>query len=90
MRIHRAVLLAVLALSPTVALAGPNCTTEPQAKWMSEEAMKAKIDGLGYKVKNFKVTTGSCYEIYGWTKDNKKAEVYFHPVTGDVVKAEIE
>lgn len=90
MQIHRAIMLAVLALAPTAAIAGPTCTTEPQTKWISESAMKTKIGELGYKVKVFKVTSGSCYEIYGWTKDNKKAEVYFHPVTGEVVKSEIE
>ena len=51
--------------------------------------MKAKVGALGYeRIKTFKVS-GNCYEIYGYTKDGKKAEVYFNPVSGDVVKANI-
>jgi hypothetical protein len=51
---------------------------------MSEEAMKAKVAELGYeRIRTFKIS-GDCYEIYGYTKDGKKAEVYFDPVTGAV------
>ncbi|PZQ17721.1 MAG: PepSY domain-containing protein [Ancylobacter novellus] len=80
---------AILALAPSAAFAGPQCTAEPKDKWMSEDAMKAKVAEMGYKdIKTFKVS-GPCYEIYGYTKDGKKAEVYFNPVTGEVVKANI-
>lgn len=90
MRYVLAALLAASVLSPLAASASPACTKEPKDKWMSEDAMKAKVAEMGYqKIKTFKVT-GSCYEIYGYTKDNKKAEVYFNPVTGAVVKAEID
>ncbi|MBH0239742.1 PepSY domain-containing protein [Methylobrevis albus] len=83
-----AVLASALLTAP--ASAGGDCTTEPKDKWMSEEAMKAKAAELGYeKIKVFKVS-GTCYEIYGWNKEGKKAEVYFNPVTGDVVEAEID
>jgi len=83
-------LVALAVLAPAAAFAGPSCTTETKDKWMSEEAMKAKVAEMGYqKIKTFKVS-GSCYEIYGYTKDNKKAEVYFNPVSGAVVKSEID
>lgn len=82
--------VALAALAPFAAVAGPTCTTEAKDKWMTEDAMKAKVAEMGYqKIKTFKVS-GSCYEIYGYTKDNKKAEVYFNPVTGAVVKSEID
>ena len=82
------VALAVLA-APALAHAGPVCTNEPRDKWMAEDAMKAKLPTLGYdKIKSFKIT-GSCYEIYGYTKDGQKAEVYFNPVSGDIVKSYI-
>ncbi len=82
------VALAVMA-APTLAYAAPSCTNEPREKWMAEDAMKAKLPTLGYdKIKTFKVT-GSCYEIYGYTKDGQKAEVYFNPVSGDIVKSYI-
>ena len=83
-------LVAFSVLVPAAAFADPVCTTEGKDKWMSEDAMKAKVTEMGYqKIKTFKVSH-SCYEIYGYTKDNKKAEVYFNPVTGAVVKSEID
>ena len=79
----------LLVVAPLAAQASPKCTTEAKEKWMSEDAMKAKVATLGYeRIKTFKVS-GNCYEIYGYTKDGKKAEVYFNPVNGDVVKSEI-
>lgn len=90
MRHVTACLLAALAFSPVAAFAGPTCTQEPKDKWMSEDSMKAKVAEMGYqKIRTFKVS-GSCYEIYGYTKDGKKAEVYFNPVSGAVVKSEID
>jgi hypothetical protein len=71
------------------AAAGPACTTEPRAKWLTEAQMKAKIAQLGYTVKVFQVS-GSCYEIYGHSKDGKKAEVYFNPVNGQIVRNNVD
>lgn len=69
--------------------AAPECTGDSKGNWMSKQAMQAKAAELGYeRIKTFKVS-GNCYEIYGYTKDGKKAEVYFNPVSGDVVKANI-
>lgn len=82
-RLLIAFLFAALA-SP--AMAGPECTSEPKAKWLSEAAMKAKIAELGYKYRIFKVTAGNCYEIYGEDGAGKRIEVYFHPITGKVVE----
>ncbi|GHA21643.1 hypothetical protein GCM10007989_16220 [Devosia pacifica] len=89
MQLRYALAIAALALSPVAAYASPNCTTESSDNWMSKQDMKTKIEELGYKIKTFEVT-GNCYEIYGWTSDDKRAEVYFNPVTGDVVEAEID
>ena len=52
--------------------------------------MKAKIAKMGYRdIKVFQVS-GSCYEIYAHTKDGKRAEVYFNPVTGAVVQNNVD
>jgi len=80
-----AVAAGLLAIAGQAA-AAPTCTKEPKAKWLSEAEMKAKIAQMGYTVKVFQVT-GSCYEIYGKTKDGKKAEVYFNPVDGKIVRS---
>ncbi len=87
--VFAAALIAPVA-APIAAFASPACTTEAKDKWMTEDVMKAKVADMGYqKIKTFKVS-GSCYEIYGYTKDGKKAEVYFNPVSGAVVKSEID
>ncbi len=57
--------------------------------WMPEAAMQAKVTQMGYKADVFKVS-GNCYEIYGTDKEGRDVEVYFNPVTGEVVKSEIE
>ncbi len=82
---------ASLSLVSTPLLASPTCTTEPQSKWLSEDQMREKIKEMGYgEIKVFHKTTSGCYEIYGYNKDGKKAEVYFNPVTGDVVEENLD
>jgi hypothetical protein len=83
--------LAAMALSvATAAIAAPVCTTQPKAKWLTEAQMKARINKMGYSdIKVFQVS-GSCYEIYAHTKDGKRAEVYFNPVTGAVVQNNVD
>jgi len=79
--------LAASALSfATVASAAPVCTRLPAAKWLTPAQMKAKVAKMGYRdIKVFQVS-GSCYEIYAHTRDGRRAEVYFNPVTGAVVQ----
>lgn len=89
MRISSAVVLAAVTVLPLAAHASPKCTAEPRGKWMSQEAMTSRIKALGFTFKELEVT-GSCYEIYGKNAEGKKAEVYFNPVTGDIVKSEID
>lgn len=67
------------------AFAKTECTTEPKSTWKDQEAFKKEL-ALTYKIKVFKVTAGNCYEIYGHDKDGKRVEIYFHPVTGAIVK----
>lgn len=68
---------------------GTECTAEPESSWMSQAEMKNRVVAQGYKVKEFKVS-GSCYEIYGWNREGQRVEVYFNPVSGDIVKSEVE
>ena len=79
---------ALVAIS-SPALAGPHCTDEPQSKWLTKAEMMVRIKPMGHNVHVFKKTSGNCYEIYGRDKSGKRIEVYFHPVTGDVVKASV-
>jgi hypothetical protein len=83
--------LAVMLGTAGSALASPKCTAEPEGNWLSEAAMKDKIAAMGYKnIRVFKKTTTGCYEIYGYTADNRKAEVYFNPVDGSVVQKNVD
>lgn len=82
---------AMLVGAAGSAMASPKCTSEPESKWLSEGAMKEKIAEMGYtKIRVFRKTTSGCYEIYGYTADGKKAEVYFNPVSGAVVEKNID
>ena len=80
--------LTVVAGSTTAAFAAPTCTAEPQSKWMTEVAMKKMIADKGFTIKEFKIS-GSCYEFYGKSKDGKRAEIYYNPVDGTVVKQKL-
>lgn len=51
---------------------------------MTEEAIIALVAEQGYEVKNVKEEDG-CWEVKG-TKDGKRVEAYFDPVSGELVK----
>lgn len=73
--------------------ASPQCTTEPENKWMGMHDMQKKIiNDYGFTIKLFKVDD-NCYEIYGWQEKRGKVdkiEVYFNPVNGDIVKKVVD
>ena len=85
----RLIALSVGIMATGTAFTGGDCTSEPKEKWMPQNEMQKKILELGYTIERFKID-GNCYEIYGRTVDSKKVEAYFNPVTGEVVKQEIE
>lgn len=70
----------------SAAFAGPQCTDEPKENWLSETEMKAKIADTKTTIDVFKTTKGNCYEIYGKNEKGERVEIYFHPLTGAVVK----
>ncbi len=87
--IKKTIVFLPLVLCSAAAFAAASCPKYPKADWMKPEEAKAKIEAQGYKIRKFKVD-GNCYEIYGHTKEGKKAEVYFDAKTLAVVKSEIE
>jgi hypothetical protein len=91
LRKYVALSLLGVCFAGSSAFASPVCTNEPEHKWLSEAAMKQKIAEMGYKnLKVFKKTTTGCYEIYGYTANDRKAEVYFNPVTGETVEKNVD
>ncbi|MBT9487513.1 MAG: PepSY domain-containing protein [Rubrivivax sp.] len=91
MSIRTPLILAGLLAAGT-ATAGPKCTDEPQARWLTEAQMTQKFQALGYRddVKKLHVSKGQCWEIYGHDKAGKKVEIYFHPITGAIVEANVK
>jgi hypothetical protein len=93
LKIKTILFVVVTLIASSTAMAGPKCTSEPESKWMGMLDMQKKIiNDYGFTIKKFKID-GSCYEIYGWEEfKNKvtKIEVYFNPVSGDIVKKEVD
>jgi hypothetical protein len=79
----------ILLLPAATVLAGPTCDV-PKDKWMKEADFKAKVEAEGYQIKTFKVSSGQCYEIYGFDTDGKKVEIYFNPETAAVLESKQE
>ncbi|MEH6452351.1 MAG: PepSY domain-containing protein [Psychromonas sp.] len=67
--------------------AGPTCTDgEDKSNWIPEQQFQKQLKDQGYTWKKFKESSHGCYEIYGYNKEGQKVEIYFHPVTGEIVK----
>ncbi len=83
-------ILLTLAFASPLAWAGPECTTADRAQWQDQTKFQEALVAQGYEIKKFKITSGNCYEIYGWNKEGKKVEIYHDPVSGKPVKSRIE
>lgn len=88
--VWKALLATSLLAASVAALAEPTCTEAPRSEWMSEAEMKQRIADMGYTIKEFKVTDGHCYELYGWNDQKQRVEIYFDPVNGEVVKQDVD
>lgn len=82
-------LLSLLLAAPA-SFAATQCTNVDQAQWQDQDKFQSELKAQGYQIKKFKVTSGDCYEIYGYDKDGKKVEIYFDPVSGKPVKSNVE
>lgn len=63
------------------AIAGPNCAI-PETQWMKEADLRARVEAQGIRIRQFKVSAGRCYEIYGDDRRGRKVEIYFNPASG--------
>ena len=79
------VVSALLIAAAGAAMASPTCTA-PKDSWKPEASFKKELEAQGYQIRNFKVTKGNCYEIYGNDKAGKKVEIYFDPVSGKALE----
>lgn len=83
-------MLSALTLTSLPALASTQCTQAPSSEWLGEGEMRARIADMGYEIKEFKITNGGCYEIYGWNEQGHRVEIYFNPVDASIVKQNID
>jgi hypothetical protein len=86
--VKRTIALAGLLLASGSVFARADCPKYPKNEWMAPADARKKIEAMGYKIDKFKVS-GDCYEIYGFNKEGKKAEVYFDAKNLAIVKSEI-
>jgi hypothetical protein len=77
-------LLAFVGVN-AVCAAQPPCTAEPRAKWMPREAVRGKIEALGYQIRDFEVEN-ACYAVEVHDKNGKELDLYVDPMTGKIVK----
>ena len=70
-------------------MAQDKCPTVPRDQWMSIEALKAKVEALGYVVRRARVDDG-CHKVYITEKaSGGEVEAYYNPATGELVQARL-
>jgi hypothetical protein len=82
-------MLATAALLATATFAsagslGRPCTAAPQAQWLSLDALRAKVEMLGYKVQKAKLKA-ACGELYTIDKNGGRVELFVDPTSGAIV-----
>lgn len=83
------VILAALSFAAFAGASGASetCTQEPKSKWLSQEAIAAKLKEQGFVVSRTE-TKRSCYEVKAKDAQGKRVELYVDPVTARIVKQE--
>ncbi|NBB48720.1 PepSY domain-containing protein [Rhizobium sp. CRIBSB] len=74
----------IIALSLAAGFSGTAFAAEKcdvaMADWQPREALQAKLEGEGWKVRSIKTEDG-CYEAYAINGEGQKVEAYFNPQT---------
>lgn len=83
--LKKIILSMSLVMMAQAAVAGPICSS-PKDRWQDPVKFQADLKTQGYEIKNFKITKGQCYEIYGLDKTGQRVEIYFDPVSGKVLQ----
>ena len=78
--------LAGAVMTATPVLADDNiCVEHPRADWISEEKLAEMATTLGYDVRKVEEEDG-CWEVKGFDEQGNRVEVYFDPVSAEVIK----
>jgi hypothetical protein len=82
-----ALVVAAFAAAPvhTASATGlATCDSGSPDTWQPQEKLSAMLKAKGWEVRNIKVD-GGCYEVYALDEKGERVEVYFHPVTLELV-----
>ena len=79
----------LFTVASSSAFADEHCTMEPRAKWMTTDAMKAKVEQQGITVQRIETDDG-CYEVHGVRKNGDRVELKLHPVSAAVVEENVK
>lgn len=63
---------------------GRPCTTAPQNQWLPLDALRTKVEALGYKVQKAKLKS-ACGEMYTLDKNGARVELFVDPANGQIV-----
>ena len=77
--------LVPMALALPALASDPKCPDVPRDRWMSADALRAKLQGMGYQVREID-REGHCYEVEGRDANGFRVEAYIDPVSGAVVQ----
>ena len=92
-------LIATLALTGGIIGAGAMfvpafaqnaATTTTQANWMSMEQVQVKLEAAGYRAFEKFERDSNKYEVKGTDAQGRRVELDVDPVTGDILKTEVE
>ncbi|MGA7485731.1 MAG: PepSY domain-containing protein [Xanthobacteraceae bacterium] len=81
------IVAAAMVGSATLAQAGSlgrPCTAAPQDQWLSIDALRSKVEALGYKVQKAKLKN-ACGELYTIDKNGSRVELFVDPTNGTIV-----
>ena len=90
MRTNLKILTAISLLTLSVSSFAETECAKDNVNWLDKVKFQEDRKKEGYDIKVFKVTKGNCYEIYGKNKEGKRVEIYYHPVTGEIVKSTVK
>lgn len=78
-----AILLATATFASAGSLGRP-CTSAPQSQWLSLDALRAKVESLGYRVRKAKLKA-ACGELYTVDRNGGRVELFVDPTTAAIV-----
>ena len=63
---------------------GRPCTDKPASAYLTLDALKAKVAGMGYQIRDAEIKK-ACGEFYVIDKAGKKGELFVDPTSGVII-----